>query len=198
MGVFQGVENFLPITVVSAIGLFFLKEIFEYFKKRAERKRKISAYKILISEELLKNAWTIKQLKSFMREIDDDVFEGMAYVKSALGEFQIQISRQYGESRSFVLPIVHTAIFDKAVVDMAAIDSEFFEMARAAYEHFAEVKHICNTVLNFAEDKSIESFIKTLPAYANGKLDDADASLKVLFKWCTGKDMEKPKLRSFA
>lgn len=198
MGVFHSVENFLPITVVSAIGLFFLKEIVEYFKKRAERGRKITAYKILISEELSKNAWTIRKLKEFMREIDDDVFQGLAYVKNALGEFQIQVHRQYGEPGSLNLPTVHTAIFDKAVVDIAAIDSNFFEMARNAYEHLAEVKHIRNSILNFAEDKSIELFLKGLPSYANSRLDEAEASSKILFKWCTGKEMDKPKLRSFA
>ncbi|WP_164352753.1 hypothetical protein [Pseudomonas viridiflava] len=198
MSIIHSMENLLPVTVVSAIALFFLKEIVEFFKKKSERERKINAYKVLVSEELLKNAWTIKQLRDFSREIQDDVFEKMTFSKNARGEFRILIYREYCEPRSVALPVVHTAIFDKAVVDIAALDSRLFQMSRDFYEHLAEVKHIRDSILNFAEDESMAKFIKGLPSYANSKLDDAEASSKALFKWCTGKEMERPKLRSFA
>ena len=47
-------SNALPLTVVAAILLFLVKEIVELFKKVREKSRKISAYKGLLAEELLK------------------------------------------------------------------------------------------------------------------------------------------------
>jgi hypothetical protein len=198
LSLLQGVENFLPVTVVSAIGLFFLKEVVEFFKKRSERLRKIKAYKILISEELLKNAWTIRQLRELMREIDDEVFERLAFTKAATGEFRVIVHRIYGRPHSTILPVVHTSIFDKAVVEVAAIDSALFEMAKETYGFLAEIRHVRDSILNFAENESIAHFVKGLPLYAKIKLDEAEASSKSLFKLCTGDQMAEPKIRSFA
>ncbi|WP_404938952.1 hypothetical protein P7C00_11205 [Pseudomonas sp. JDS08PS003] len=198
MGILQSVESFLPLTVISAVGLFFLKEVMEFFKKRSEKLRKIRAYKILIAEELQKNAWTIKQLKSLMRDIEDDSFEALTFSKNSVGEYRVYIRREDGGGGSTVLPVVHTSIFDKAVVEIAAIDSSLFEVAKVAYEHFAEVRHIRDSVITISEDEDRAEFLKSLPFYASEKLDAAEEASKLLFKACAGTEMPKHKLRSFA
>lgn len=198
MEILKSLENYLPITVISAVGLFALKEVGELFKRRAEKSRKVSAYKILIAEELQKNAWTIKHLKSLMHDIGDEPFKSLTFAKDVVGEYRIFVKRVDGDGGSTVLPVVHTAIFDKGVVEIASLDSSLFNVAKNAYEDLAEVRHIRNSVLTLAEDTVRAEFITGLPGYAMSKLDAAEASVNALFKACTGVDISKHKLRSFA
>lgn len=48
------IDSILPVSVLAAVVLFIVKEVVEFFKRFSERKRKISAYKILLCEELEK------------------------------------------------------------------------------------------------------------------------------------------------
>ncbi len=192
----SNIVSIVPISVMAAVALFFVKETVEFFKRKRERERKISAYKTLISEELRKNAWTIGELREMCADVGRESFKSISYSKNSSGTEKITFTHQEGGNYSVLWP-VHTSVFDKVVVDLAAIDEDLFKSAKATYEYLAEVRHIRQQFINFSEDESIKHFVKGLSDYGQKILDNSEAALRKLFKECTGTELSEHKLRSY-
>lgn len=190
----KAVDSVLPVTVVSAIGLFLIKEVRESFKKKAEKKRIISAYKMLIAEEAMKNAWTIKTLRSAFRIISDELFVRAECEIAEGGAILIDFHTEVSNGGSS-LSIVHTSLFDSVIVDLAVTDSGFFAAATRSYEALAEVEHCRGQIYQFIKDDEMHHLIG-LADYAASKLAEAEDELKKLYWFCTGKDLTH-KIRSF-
>ncbi|MBP0943129.1 hypothetical protein V2K16_22900 [Pseudomonas alliivorans] len=190
-------SSIFPVTVICAIFLFFIKEAVELSKRAAERKRKISAYKTLIAEELKKNAWTIQTMKEKCSEINKDDFERMTYSKEPSGNETVQIWFSGGTVGSSLLWQVHTGIFDKSIVDLAVIDKGLFDAAKETYQHLAEVRHIRGYFSDLTEQDSMRGFIKGFADYGLSTLDEASNSLSALYFKCTGEVLDEHKLRSY-
>ncbi|QJP95459.1 hypothetical protein C6Y56_12960 [Pseudomonas fluorescens] len=190
------IDSILPVSVLAAVVLFIVKEVVEFFKRSSERKRKISAYKILLSEELEKNLWTLNYLTSICHAIGDEHFTGISYRRTSSGSEQIavHVGRQGGYGP---LWNVYSSIFDKAVVDLAVIDKKLFEKSKIAYECLAEARHIRNSIVRLCEDESLNEYVHTFPEYALGILREAVDALDILYVACAGKKLDRPKLRSY-
>lgn len=190
------IDSILPVSVLAAVVLFIVKEIVEFFKRSTERQRKISAYKILLSEELEKNLWTLNYLTSICHAIDDEHFTGISYRRTPSGSEQVavHVGREGGYGP---LWNVYSSIFDKAVVDLAVIDKKLFEKSKTTYECLAEARHIRNSIVRICEDESLNEYVQTFPGYALGVLKEATDALDALYIECTGKKLDRPKLRSY-
>ncbi|UVM01981.1 hypothetical protein LOY41_12035 [Pseudomonas atacamensis] len=190
------IDSILPVSVLAAVVLFIVKEVVEFFKRSSERKRKISAYKILLCEELQKNLWTLNYLTSICHAINDEHFTGISYRRTSSGSEQIVVhvgrEGEYGP-----LWNVYTSIFDKAVVDLAVIDKKLFEKSKVTYECLAEAGHIRNSIIRISEDKLLEEYVESFPEYALNVLKEAVTALDVLYIECAGKKLDRPKLRSY-
>lgn len=189
-------NQLFPVTVMAAIVLFFMREIFDLYKIKSARSRKISAYRILIAEELSKNAWAVMKMNEIFVEIADADFQRLTYEKSAAGSEKLSIWTSDG-AYSVRLWAVHTTIFDKAVIELAALDEKLFLRAKTAYESLAEVKHLRESLINWAEDDCIKSFIKGLSGHGLSQLEEADKAIKKLYLTCTGIELSSHKLRSY-
>lgn len=190
----KAMEPYLPVTVLCAIGLFVTKEGAEFFKKRAEKKRKITAYKSLIAEECMKNAWALKSLRSHVKALGDPCLGRVLLQATSYGDI---LTHLYEDDSGGGAPIVdvHSKIFEKAVVDIAVIDSELFSYSKVAYEALAEVTNCLNQLREFSRKNDL-MHLKRLADYSSDVLDIAEADLKSLFIFCTGKELS-PKVRSF-
>ncbi|MDZ3825873.1 hypothetical protein [Pseudomonas monsensis] len=147
----------LPITVVAAIILFFIKEVFEFFKKRAEKKRKVSAYKILLAEEMAKNSWSIFGLRRIVERLQDHSLVHEV-IRGADGACHLKSSRDEEVVKGIVLPF-HSSIFDKHIVDLAVIDKKFFTQLRDTYQAIADAKVSRSTMLEMCEDQNLKFFL---------------------------------------
>tara|TARA_R110001599_G_scaffold305926_4_gene512349 strand:- start:570 stop:794 length:225 start_codon:yes stop_codon:yes gene_type:complete len=67
--------DLIPITVISAISLFVIKEITEVIRKRNASQRKISAIKCLLAEEIEINYWAWKNLVSLAKTVKSSLKE---------------------------------------------------------------------------------------------------------------------------
>lgn len=188
------VESYLPVTVLSAIGLFITKEIVEIFKRRGEKKRKITAYKSLIAEECMKNAWTLKSLGSHVRSLSDPDLCKVVLESTSYGDILMCV-HDAGSGGGSPIVDVHSKIFEKTVVDMAVIDSELFTHCKNAYEELANVTNCLNQLREFSGKNDL-LHLKGLAAYSKSVLEAAELDLQVLFKFCTGKELSH-KVRSF-
>ena len=190
------IDSILPVSVLAAVVLFIVKEIVEFFKRSSERKRKISAYKILLSEELEKNLWTLNYLISVCHAIGDEHFTGISYRRTSSGAEQVAVhvgrEGDYGP-----LWNVYSSVFDKAVVDLAVIDKKLFEKSKTTYECLAEARHIRNSIIRICEDELLHEYVETFPEYGLGVLREAVNAIDILYVECVGKKLDRPKLRSY-
>ncbi|EPF66260.1 Prophage PssSM-02, Orf12 [Pseudomonas syringae pv. syringae SM] len=187
-------EPYLPVTVLCAIGLFVTKEIVEHLKKRSEKTRKVEAYKTLIAEECMKNAWVLKSLRSHIRFLEDPQLQSVRVESTSYGDILVHV---YDKDSRGGSPIVdaHTAVFEKTVVDLAVIDSVLFSRAKDAYEALAEVTNCLSQLREFAGKNDL-LHLSGLAEYSKEVVDTAENDLKSLFKFCTGKELSH-KVRSF-
>jgi hypothetical protein len=189
-------SNAFPITVVAAIILFVVKEIVELIKKTREKSRKISAYKALIAEELLKNAWSLKALKRLCLELQDPTLREIEYKKSASETERVIVRTTENEHVTFFWKI-HTAAFEKIMTDLAVSNSKLFRSATDVYSLLAEVKHVRESIIDFSEFEMPKHMISGLGDYGNDTLDEAIAAVKSVYKIYTGQELVGHKLRSY-
>jgi hypothetical protein len=187
-------EPYLPVTVLCAIGLFITKEAVEHLKKRSEKERKVTAYKSLVAEECMKNAWVLKSLRSHVRSLGDPDLRKVSLKSTSYGDILMCLYDQDSGGGSPIVD-VHSKIFEKTVVDMAVIDSELFSHAKEAYESLANVTNCLNQLREFASKNDL-MHLRGLAEYSKGVLDETEADLQALFRFCTSKDLS-PKIRSF-
>ncbi len=184
------------MTVVAAFTIFIAKETIEYFKRRNERSRKVTAYKQLILEELRKNAWTISSLKDMCKLIGDPGFTGISYYKSSAGSEKIRFHNKTLPESNPLWP-VHTAVFEKLYVGLAETDKDLFTAVSAVYEKLAEAKHVRDHFINFSEDEEIKHFVTGLHSYGTKRLDECEHAMDALCRRITGGPLSEQKLRSY-
>lgn len=189
------VESILPITALCAIGLFVIKEGLEFIKKNRERGRKLDAYKFLLGEEIQKNAFTVSRLKEYFAFVLSEDFGELECKKHEDGYVSVMCRRPDGGGGGGALPIIHTSLFDKAIVELAVLDKKFLGAASEAYEAMAHVENCREQLLRFAADKDWV-MLQGLSGYGQGVVSDANLQLEALYKFCTGKEL-RPKMRSF-
>lgn len=184
------------MTVIAAISLFALKEVIEFLKRRAERKRKITAYKELIMQELRKNAWTVASLKDMCQLIAEPDFVGMSYYKSSAGTERIRFNIKKLSESNTLWP-VHTSVFEKVYVGLAETDKELFAAVSRVYEQLAEANHVRNHFINLSEDDEIKQFAKGLPSYGTARLEECEDAMDALCLQISGGPLSKIKLKAY-
>lgn len=162
-------SDLFPITVVTAIFLFFVKELFELYRRVMNDRRKLSAIKNLLAVEIEKNSWTLKNLKTQLEEIknnpDSSIFE-VVLGKNELPRFVYK--RNDGRGGSSPIFKVSSTIFDKVIIELAVLAPKVFELAEQAYEGVAEVQHIRTSLienLTNKEQETPEEFIASFAEY---------------------------------
>lgn len=189
------IESVLPVTALCAIVLFAVKEVLELQKKNREKKRKLAAYKLLLAEEIMKNAFTIQTLRGYFRFVLDGSFRTLEIKKHESGFVSVACIRQDGGGGGGSLPLVHTAFFDKSIVELAVLDMNFFMAANVSYESLADVENCREQLVRYVSESDMET-LQRLSWYALEKIDDADEKVKKLYRFCSDGEM-KVKVRSF-
>lgn len=188
-------SKLFPITVVVAVFLFFFKEIVEFFKKRSEKTRKISAYKILIAEEMSKNAWTIFILRKAVDRLCDPAL-AVEVLKGSDGSTHVKTSKEKDYTTGIILPF-HSSIFDKHIVDLAVVDKMFFLRVKETYQKIAETKAAINTILEICMNPVLNAARNVVVKDLVGLIDSAEVHIKETFTLCTGRQLDSHKPISF-
>lgn len=84
--------------------------------------------------------------------------------------------------------------FERVLLGLAEEDEKLYSLASDAYDEIAEIGHIRAGLINelgSEEDFYLDGFLD----YAVGTLDSAIGPIKQLYRACTGKVLEQPKLR---
>lgn len=192
-------SDLVPPTVIAAAIIFALKEVLEIARKIRARRRRIKAYKKILAEELERNFWTWKSLRSAVMRIQDYRAEGAEVshevVLTPSGAQHLETRYLDGTiSSGSNLPAASRASFERVLLGLAEEDEKLYSLASDAYDEISEIGHIRAGLINqlgSKDDFQLDGFL----GYAVETLDSAIDPIKHLYKVCTGKVLEQPKLR---
>ena len=197
----EGLERLAPLTVVTAIVLFVIKEVIEAVRRQQSRARKTGAIRILLIEEMELNNWTIKSLRSTLKAIDDQMEsdpEPEFYLrKDASGAVHYRYRTSTGSGGGSSIPQVHRKHFDAFLPELAEIDKLLFEEARKGYERIGQLEHVQSSLIaHLAEDDPDEKMhLQGFPSYALRVIDDVESRMSAFYVSCSGRPFEKIRLR---
>lgn len=201
----SNVSTIFPITVVAAIGIFLLKEILEWRRREAANKRKVSAIKRLIADDMERNKWTLGSLRRLLSDLSTVIpAGGRTYLTSEAGYPRVHIERlnpdgELERSSSSRIPHVHRSACEKYVMDAATVDVALFSEILETLDSLAELENIRSQAINLIEGRveeiGPENFIAGLADYAGDEIPDIEAQLGKLYRLCTGKDLAEHRVR---
>lgn len=192
-------SSFLPITVISAISLFILKEIVEAVKKTGANRRKISAMKRFFSRECERNLWTIDILSSVLSDINERCENGQD-IDVTFGKHEPSYVYVFYDGKKGIgskITEVQRDIMDKNLMEAAVISKPLFERLEAACDALAELDHVRSSFLNIKKtsEEVGHPLLAGFVGYGLEELLVIKQSLNDLYKYCTGRKLEKARLR---
>jgi len=194
--------SLLPITVIVAITIFLVKEGLELWRKHQAHQRQTLAIKHMIADEIEKNNSVLSTLISTLVKIKDEHENfKISLLTTPSGSLRIGFKELTGQNEtSWPIPNVSRAVFNKTFVQIASLNSELFKEAKNAYESVSEIEHIRDSLIDHIEDNAWQpdGFMVSFTEYGLEELIDAYLNLSRLYKTCTGNDLDKKKLRTFA
>jgi hypothetical protein len=196
----EALQQIAPLTVVTAIVLFVAKEIAEAIRRYKSRARKASAIRTLLIEEMELNNWTIKSLRSILKDIESrpaiDPDVTFLVRTDASGKLHYRHRDSDGSGGGSSIPDVHRKHFDKFLPELAEVDKLLFEQARKGYEKLSDLEHVRTSLIaNLAEEDPDEKHLEGFPSYALRVIDDVEARMSNLYVFCSGRPFEKARLR---
>lgn len=196
----ETLQQFAPLTVVTAIVLFVAKEITEAVRRYRGRARKAGAIRTLLIEEMELNNWSMKTLRGILKdiesrpEIDPDV-EFFVRI-DASGKLHFRHRGSDGSSGGSAIPDIHRKYFDRFLPELAEVDKRLFEKARKGYEKLSELEHVRTSLIaNLAEEDPDEKHLNGFSSYALCVIDDVEQRMGNLYVYCAGQPFEKARLR---
>lgn len=86
---------------------------------------------------------------------------------------------------------------DKNLLEVATLDKKLYSALQPAYDAVADLEHVRQSLIYFVdpEDEKDKMHLDGFINYALDELEDVFKELASLYKMCTGKDLEKHRLR---
>lgn len=194
--------EYFPITVVSAIALFAVKEAVEWRRRWLAQNRKRRALRKLISRECEMNLWVVKTLRTaaeaIRSELNEDEKSKFSAETLADGKFYLRIWNSRNEMvAGLPLGSPKRELMEKNLLDVATIDAKFFAVLEPAYDAVAELQNARDQIVSVVETKVEEEkdHIYGLDEYVLRTTHAAYERLNALYIECTGKKLESHRLR---
>jgi len=200
----NGEMNLLPVTVVAAIFLFFLRELVDLFKKRSDIKRNIEAIKLLIADEIEKNHWSLVSMFRVLTslkedfESNDNAVHQLRTARNGSEHFESKGDPTEGFFSSQPIPKFHTVMYEKLIQDIAALDKDLFFAIHSTYEEINELIHYRDSIIDYlsGEESPLVSMV-TKDFFSDFVEEENDyyGHLNKTYKLLKNKELKTWKLR---
>jgi len=187
----------IPISVFAAIILFICKEVVEFFRRKKANFRKVSAIKILLSEEIQLNYWVWLQMKSLINTVKDKTATStFNIVLSSSGAERFEESRADGSSGGQAFPKISENIYQKVILEIAELDANLYSFLKNYHLKISELQHLRNGVYDYVDENGKELMWQDgYVSYSEDQLPLIKECMSSLFLQCSGKKLEKPRIR---
>jgi len=197
------ISQYLPITVISAILLFVLKETIEFYKRRSAERRKIEAIKHLISIELQLNYWAVITIFRIFGEINKYLlsFPQAQFWLYTLpsGAESVRCSKDSDRECyiSYSIPFIVDKQYKTLFLTIAELDEKLLRLLEKAYDELAELNHLRSSLIDYLKDDKNDKhhFFKSFIEYAMEHEKPCNETLKAAYHNCAGKELQEAKLR---
>jgi hypothetical protein len=194
--------SFIPLTVLVAIILFFLKEVLEGVRRYRGDRRKKAALRRLLARECELNHWTIKTIRRIVKKIRDESEDGertefiFLFLKSGKVSFRTKHA-DYEYKDGFPLGEIHRDVMSKYLLEVAMLDSKLSDVLQKAYNAVADLEHVRNSLIYFVdpEDEQDQMHLESFVGYASDALVDIFESLNKLHIECAGGELATHRVR---
>lgn len=200
----KGEINLLPATVVVAILLFILRELFDLFKKRSDRNRNIEAIKLLIADEIEINHWSLVSLFRILTSLKEDFEENdkavhyLHIARNGSEHFRSKEDPAEDYSSGHAIPKFHTSMYERLLPDIASLDKELFLSIHSTYEEIIELTHYRDTMIDYLAGEELAPSSDLTRAFLSDFADEKDnyyQHLNKTYKLLKNKDLTEWKLR---
>ena len=197
MGV-DKITEYLPAAALVAIILFIARETVEFLRRRGADKRKLDAIKILLARECEFNHWTYKRCRDIVETIKDEMKKSreanFKIIFTRFGVEHFRVMRPDGtEGGGSSVAHVHSDVVDKQLLEVAVLDKDLFPKVERVHNALTTIEHVAEGIVTYIEED--REHLDGFPDYALRELDSAFKDLQALYLACTGKPLEKHRLR---
>ena len=190
----------LPITVIVAITLFFLKEVIEGLRRWRANVRRGRAFSILLARECELNHWVHKCINEVLVTIKADIAEedSAEYTIERRSSGDVFFRREYsGGWNVRGLPGARTNVMRDMMLEVAALNPTLFNCLEAAYDSAINLSHLRDSLITFIEknDEDNNEFLSGFIDYGLRELTDVLADLNNLYRECTAEELRNIRVR---
>lgn len=193
-------SSILPVTVVVAVALFVIKELFEGVRRHLGNRRKKQALRTLLARECELNHWTIKSIRHIVETIREESKDNaqFEFIFPKSGKVLFRVTHKDSEFKSGSnLANTHREVMDKNLLEVATLDKKLYAALQPAYDAIADLEHVRQSLIYYVnpEDNQDKMHLDGFMNYAFDELEDIFKLLACLYKECTGKSLENHRLR---
>lgn len=191
----------LPATVVVAITLFIVREVLEARRRRRSEARRLEAIRRLLAREVELNKWTERKLLDALSAVTEFSHDDSTTLEvrrlSTGGDRFYRRPTDAPDGASFPLPAVYDAELRKHLLEIATLDKNFLEIAEAAVDAVAEMRHVRDSLVSYlsGDEETFPEFLDGFASYGKEELKAGSGALTELYLACTGKDEIPIRLR---
>jgi hypothetical protein len=191
--------QFLPITVIAAVLLFFVKEVIEAVRRRNANARRKRAFRTLLARECELNHWTYMVLHELLSDIRRDLKAGNRTEYQAREDgsgakiFKMVKHERNTLSTERPLPPVQTRLMDNVMLEVATIDGSLFTLLEVAFDEVNQMGHVRDSLMSNVTDT--KQHLGTFADYGLEVLAGVKAALDALYRECTGAELKDARVR---
>jgi hypothetical protein len=194
------ISSILPVTVLAAAILFFIKEILEFSRRRSSERRRMQAIKILLARELELNNWARSRLRQTLDTVEHGLKARPKHLLSARLYRNGEVRFRAGQGGGFVSwPIdpFHNGAMAQHMLDVAILDRSLFEKLEEAFDTTSELIHVRRRLIDglLNEENDADQWLEGLLLYGKSQIEEAERSMSVLYKACTDKNFTAQRVR---
>ena len=198
LAMLTGAGQYLPITVIAAIVLFFGKELLELSRRRKANARKRLAIRRLIADEIERNNWTIKRLRNGISELEHAIKEPRSTLSIRIGVLgERYLRREIADELVSEFPVgkVHSEALSGSLLELSMIDEQIFDQALEASDATKELDHVLKSMIEFVSSETGSVHLEGFTDYARKEIADCEKMLSDFYRNITGRNLEGHRVR---
>ena len=188
-------SSVIPVAVIAAIALFFLRESIDSFRRYRANKLKLSAIKSLLSAECERNNFSIDRMKMAILDMESAIEYGFTIniENPFTSRERLQIIKPSGSVSGFPIPKVHVANLEKFLFEAATLSSSLFSVMRDAQDALTEIQHVRDGLVTYpVEDlQYLDGFL----GWAARELEDHIEPIRTLYFYIENDPLTKTRVR---
>ncbi len=207
---FAAVQNWLkqsgliPLSAIVAVVLFVTREILGSRRKKRAKTIEVIALKRILARECELNWYLSNQITDICNiygsDWENDGYETyfLELTKTPSNKIWFEILNYRGEKGKGILSESHITTFHNYLYEMVKTDIDLYEKLEPAYEAAIVLKSLRDSLIDKPGEWTYEDdtdMMLGFSEHASGEIENINNQLKILYQFCTGKELSQGRMR---